>query len=80
MAREAVRRALRLVLTGRTALLITHSLAEAAEADRVVVLRHGRVVETGSPRELDAQAGWFHEALAAEQASAEPFVESPREA
>ena len=37
---------------GRTCILITHRLGLARIADRIVVLKDGRVVETGSHREL----------------------------
>ena len=35
---------------GRTALVVAHRLTQAARADRVVVLEHGRVVEDGHAR------------------------------
>jgi len=47
-----VQAALRTVLTGRTALIIAHRLSTVAIADRVLVLRAGRVMEDGSPAEL----------------------------
>lgn len=37
---------------GRTVLFITHLMAEAAQADRVVVLEAGRVVFDAAPRDL----------------------------
>jgi daunorubicin resistance ABC transporter ATP-binding subunit len=47
-----------LVGDGSTVLLTTQQLDEAdALADRVVLIDHGRVVATGSPAELKAQAG-----------------------
>ncbi|WP_083419243.1 ABC transporter ATP-binding protein [Pseudofrankia sp. BMG5.36] len=39
-------------LRGRTAILVAHRLAQAATADRVVVLDEGRVVESGPHAEL----------------------------
>jgi ATP-binding cassette subfamily B protein len=45
----------------RTTLLISHRLAAVARADRIVVLRDGRVVEAGSYRELMAMGGLFAE-------------------
>ncbi len=49
---RAVQRALRTVLTGRTALIIAHRLSTVEIADRVLVLDAGRVVEDGSPEVL----------------------------
>jgi len=47
-----VQAALRTVLAGRTAVIIAHRLSTVAIADRVLVLRAGRIVEDGSPAEL----------------------------
>jgi ATP-binding cassette, subfamily B, bacterial len=47
-----VQSALQTVLAGRTALIIAHRLSTVAIADRVLVLRAGRIVEDGSPADL----------------------------
>lgn len=49
-----VQRALRTILSGRTAVIIAHRLSTVEIADRVLVLEHGRVVEDGSPQDLVA--------------------------
>ncbi|WP_030454807.1 ABC transporter ATP-binding protein [Herbidospora cretacea] len=54
-----VQRALRTVLTGRTALIIAHRLSTVEIADRVLVIDGGRVVEDGPPGDLIAAAGRF---------------------
>lgn len=43
---------LRALAEGRTALFITHRLANCRTADRIVVLHEGRVAETGTYAEL----------------------------
>ncbi len=48
------------VMRGRTTMLITHRMEMARRADRVVVLRGGRIVEDGPPAELLARQGAFH--------------------
>jgi ABC-type multidrug transport system fused ATPase/permease subunit len=54
-----VQSALRTVLAGRTALIIAHRLSTVAVADRVLVLRAGRVIEDGTPAELMGGAGEY---------------------
>jgi ATP-binding cassette subfamily B protein len=54
-----ITRALRGAASGRTTLLMTHRLKAAAEADAVVVLDEGRVVEQGRHAELLAAGGLY---------------------
>jgi ABC-type multidrug transport system fused ATPase/permease subunit len=54
-----VQSALRTVLAGRTALIIAHRLSTVAIADRVLVLRAGRVIEDGTPAELMGGGGEY---------------------
>jgi len=50
--------ALEVLMTGRTTLLIAHRMSTARAASRVVVLRDGRIRETGSGKQLqEAPAG-----------------------
>jgi ABC-type multidrug transport system fused ATPase/permease subunit len=50
---------IRPALAGRTVLVATQRLSTVALADRAVVIRDGRVVETGAPRELVTHGGEF---------------------
>ncbi|MEV7771403.1 ABC transporter ATP-binding protein [Kitasatospora sp. NPDC086791] len=56
---QAVQRAMRTVLAGRTAVIIAHRLSTVEIADRVLVMDQGRIVEDGSPRELIDGSGRF---------------------
>jgi ATP-binding cassette subfamily B protein len=49
---DQIQRAMREVLKGRTTLLITHRLAQIRWADRIVVVRRGRIEAQGSHEEL----------------------------
>lgn len=51
--------AARAALEGRTAIVIAHRLSQAADADRVVVLDAGRVVESGSHEDLVEAGGTY---------------------
>jgi ATP-binding cassette subfamily B protein len=44
---------------GKAVLTIAHRLATAREADRVIVLDHGRIIEEGAPGELVRGGGHF---------------------
>lgn len=57
-ARE-LERAAAAVTAGRTTLIIAHRLTQAASADRVIVMAHGRVVEEGSHHDLVAAGGRY---------------------
>ena len=52
------------LLTGRTAFIIAHRLSTIQDADLILVLDHGRIVERGSHDELLAQRGRYYELYA----------------
>jgi ATP-binding cassette, subfamily B, bacterial len=58
---RAVQLALKHALTGRTSLVIAHRLSTVRDADSIVVLDAGRVVETGRHEELLAANGLYAE-------------------
>jgi ATP-binding cassette subfamily B protein len=55
----AVQRALRTALAGRTSLVIAHRLSTVREADLILVVAGGRIVERGRHNELVARGGLY---------------------
>jgi len=54
-----VQDALERLMAGRTTLVIAHRLSTIEHADRIVVLEHGQVIESGSHAELITQDGLY---------------------
>ncbi len=65
-----IQEALETILRGRTALVIAHRLSTVRDADRIVVVDDGRIVEDGAYEALLAQGGLFARLHAAQFAGA----------
>lgn len=55
-----IKRALDKLLTGRTSFIIAHRLSTVRTADRIIVIRDGKIVEEGTNDELLANRGEYH--------------------
>ena len=56
------------IAAGRTAIIVTHRLASARLADRILVLDGGRIVEDGTHEQLLARRGLYHRMFTAQAA------------
>jgi ATP-binding cassette, subfamily B, multidrug efflux pump len=56
-----IQSALRTLLQGRTSFVIAHRLSTIRDADLVLVMNHGRIVERGTHQSLLAQGGMYAE-------------------
>jgi ABC-type multidrug transport system fused ATPase/permease subunit len=73
--------ALRRLMKGRTVIMIAHRLSTLVDADKIIVLRDGVVVEEGSHQELIARGGAFAELHRIQQGGAvAPVNEQRRQA
>jgi subfamily B ATP-binding cassette protein MsbA len=66
-----IQRALDNVMRGRTTFVIAHRLSTIRNADQIIVLDHGRVMETGTHTELLARGGHYAELYQAQFAGQE---------
>ncbi len=55
-----IQKALLRLMKGRTSFVIAHRLSTIRDADNVIVINHGEIVEQGTHDELLARRGFYH--------------------
>ncbi len=65
---------LRSLTQGRTCIIIAHRLSTVTNADRIIVLEHGKIIETGAHQELIARQGLYYQMF---QTLSAPGLEQP---
>ena len=68
---KLLRSAIRSVMQGRTTILIAHRMSTVQQADRIIVLRDGEIVEQGSHDELATGSGYYQTVLEMQRMSAD---------
>ena len=61
MTEAKIQAAMESVTAGRTSLMIAHRLSTVRNADMILVVKNGRIVEQGTHASLLAQKGYYHE-------------------
>ncbi|MFC0270759.1 ABC transporter ATP-binding protein [Metabacillus herbersteinensis] len=61
-----IQQALKELLKGRTAIMIAHRLSTIREADKIIVLDHGNIMEQGNHAELMESKGIYYELVKAQ--------------
>jgi ATP-binding cassette subfamily B multidrug efflux pump len=58
---QLIQSALQVVSKGRTTLVIAHRLSTIMQADRIIVMRSGRIIEEGTHHQLLAMKGYYEQ-------------------
>jgi ATP-binding cassette, subfamily B, multidrug efflux pump len=61
-----IQQALKKLLKGRTAIIIAHRLSTIRDADNIIVLDHGEIIEQGTHEELMRKHGTYYELIKAQ--------------
>jgi ATP-binding cassette subfamily B protein len=69
---KAIQDEMRLIARERTTLIIAHRLSTVVDAEQILVMDKGRIVERGTHRELLAQQGVYAQMWALQQQEARP--------
>ena len=71
-----IRKAMASLMKGRTSFVIAHRLSTIRDAELILVMNHGRIVETGTHAELLDKGGFYAELYNASSPRAEAVEEA----
>lgn len=71
---QAIQKALKVLFAGRTCMVIAHRLGTIRDADRIVVLQQGRILEQGNHDQLMASGGLYSKLYTSAHASFDDAV------
>ncbi|NVY95629.1 ABC transporter ATP-binding protein [Lactobacillus sp. DCY120] len=54
-----IQHAMQLLLRGRTSFVVAHRLSTIQDADQIIVMNHGKIIETGQHKSLLARQGFY---------------------
>lgn len=63
---QEVQKAMRSLMRGKTSFVIAHRLSTIQNADKILVVNHGDVVEQGTHDELMRQKGFYYKLYASQ--------------
>jgi len=70
-----VKRSMDALMAGRTTIMISHRLSTVVDADRILVMERGRIVEEGTHSELIGQGGLYAELFGRQSPESTPSLQ-----